>query len=192
MAQVKKEEVREAILVAAFKLFSRKGYTDTTLTQIAAGAGVSTANVYVYFKSKLDILYAIYAPWLRARLAALEAELAEIREPYARLHRLLSVLWREIPADERGFANNIMQALATVKAGDKYRPTLLHWMEHHLTEMVLAALPPKRRALVAQAPFAHLLVMAFDGFILYRHVNPARPCDESTIDLVCRLLLGRV
>jgi hypothetical protein len=38
---------------------------------------------------------------------------------------------------------------------------------------------------------AHLVVMAFDGFIIFRHVDPARPCDDETIELVCTLLLGR-
>ena len=47
MAQVKKPAVRDAILKSAFRLFSHRGYEGTTLSQIAAGAGVSTANVYV-------------------------------------------------------------------------------------------------------------------------------------------------
>ena len=74
MGQFKKTEVYDAILRSAKALFSEYGYYHTSLPKIAAGAGISTANVYVYFKSKVEILYAIYDPWLRARLAKLAAE----------------------------------------------------------------------------------------------------------------------
>jgi hypothetical protein len=45
MAQVKKPEIRNAILSAADRLFSDRGYHNTTLAQIAAKANVSTANL---------------------------------------------------------------------------------------------------------------------------------------------------
>jgi hypothetical protein len=64
-------------------------------------------------------------------------------------------------------------------------------MEHKLAGMVLAALPPRRRKLVGRARIAHLMVMAFDGFIVYHRLNPAAPCDDATIDLLCALLLGK-
>lgn len=55
MAQIKKPEVREAIIQAAFELFSRKGYTATTMAEIARTANMTVANLYVYFDSKLLI-----------------------------------------------------------------------------------------------------------------------------------------
>ena len=81
MVQVKKAAVREAILASAFELFSRNGFHGTTLAQIARDAGVSVATVYVYFKSKLDVVYAIYTPWLQERLAQLKRDIALMRDP---------------------------------------------------------------------------------------------------------------
>jgi len=43
MAQVKKSEVRDAILAAAFDLFSEKDYARTTIAEIARCAGVIVA-----------------------------------------------------------------------------------------------------------------------------------------------------
>ena len=57
MVQRKKAGIREAILEVAFDLFSEQGYSDTSIPAIARGAGISTANVYVYFTSKIDILF---------------------------------------------------------------------------------------------------------------------------------------
>src|SRR5688572_14161873 len=113
VAQVKKEAVRDAILDAALGLFRNRGYLDTSLQQIAAAAGTSRANIYVYFRSKFDLFYAVFHPWLSARLDALEAEIVAIAEPRARLRRVLAVLWRDIPREANGFANNLMQALST-------------------------------------------------------------------------------
>ena len=79
MAQHKKPAVRDAILAGAYRLFSERGYAATTLTDIAKSAGFSPGNVYIYFDSKLDILYAIYDPWLRERIERLEDELSRIR-----------------------------------------------------------------------------------------------------------------
>lgn len=190
MGQVKKSEVKESILASAYRLFGRNGYNDTTIARIAADAGISTANVYVYFRSKIEILYAIYDPWMRARLSRLERELARIREPRRRLKKLFRTLWRDIPAEDNGFANNIMQAISTATRGGGYQPTLLRWMEQKLAGMVAAALPARRRRMLGRARLAHLMVMAFDGFIVYHHLNPAGPCDGATINYFCSLLLG--
>jgi AcrR family transcriptional regulator len=191
MPQVKKPEVRTAILRAAQRLFAQRGYANTTLQAIARAARVSTANVYVYFASKLDILYAIYAPWMQARLARLAAELESVDDPRERLARVLRTLWRDIPAEQGGFANNIMQAISSMSPEDGYRPTLLRHMEAELERLLAAALPPARRRGMPLDRLAHLVVMAFDGFIIFRHVDPARPCDDATIELMCTLLLGR-
>jgi hypothetical protein len=32
--------------------------------------------------------------------------------------------------------------------------------------------------------------MAFDGFIIYHHLEPRRPLDERTLDALCRTLMG--
>jgi AcrR family transcriptional regulator len=190
MGQVKKVEVEDAIQRAAFELFARRGYANTSLAQIAARAGISPANVYVYFASKLEILYAIYDPWMRARLERLEGELLRIDGAYTRVRHLLKTIWRDIPAEENGFVNNIMQAIAAYEPGEGYRPTLLRWMESRIDRMIREALPPARRRALGRADLAHLVVMAFDGYILYRRLDPARPCDDATLDLVARLIAG--
>ena len=191
MVQRKKPEARNAILAGAFRLFSRNGYSATTLTDIAREAGMSTGNVYIYFKSKLEIIYAIYDPWLRARVVALEQELASIHSPDRRIRRLLRALWRDIPAEENGFLNNIMQAISAAEPSEGYRSTLVRWFEKRIAGMIADALPPARRARMQRARVAHVLIMAFDGFAIQRHLHPKRAViDDVTIDVVARMLLG--
>jgi AcrR family transcriptional regulator len=191
MVQRKKPEVRDAILKSAFRLFSRKGYLATMLTDIARDAEVSPGNIYIYFNSKLEILYAIYDPWLRARLDALEQELSAIRSPRARVRRLLAALWRDIPAEENGFLNNIMQAISSARPSEGYRSTLVRWLEKRVAAMLLDALPPQRRTQFRKARIEHVLIMAFDGFAIYRHLHPkGEAIDDRTINAVADMLLG--
>src|SRR5512141_961309 len=46
----------ERILEAAVKVFARKGYTAATVAEVAREAGVADGTIYLYFKSKDDIL----------------------------------------------------------------------------------------------------------------------------------------
>lgn len=52
-----KDERREQILSAALKVFGRRGFAATKISDIVASAGMSHGLVYHYFKSKEDIFY---------------------------------------------------------------------------------------------------------------------------------------
>jgi TetR/AcrR family fatty acid metabolism transcriptional regulator len=47
------------IIDAALKVFGKKGYHNTTISDIARQAGVSEATIYEYFEGKEDLLFAI-------------------------------------------------------------------------------------------------------------------------------------
>jgi AcrR family transcriptional regulator len=190
LAQVKKTAVREAILAAAWRQFSEHGYNGSTLSRIAKAAGVSTANLYVYFPSKLDILYAIYSPWMRERLTALAQEATQIAEPRDRLRLIIRALWRDIPAAANGFANNLIQALSGVAPEAAYDPGLLLWCETSVAAMIRDALP-RRAAAVDIETLAHVMFMAFDGFAVNLHLQRGERCTDAAIELFCDFLLGR-
>src|ERR1700745_1668562 len=109
VVQVKKAATRDSITAAAYELFRKHGYSGTTLRQIANAAGVSLANFYSYFGSKLDlILFAIGEPWWRSRCEQLESDLKQIPDPHKRLRFILTTLWRDMPSEDNCFANNLM------------------------------------------------------------------------------------
>ena len=100
-------------------------------------------------------------------------------------------LWREIPSEENGFLNNIMQAISATNPSEGYRSTLVRWLEKRVAGMIADALPPSRRARLARTRVAHVLIMAFDGFAIDRHLHPRRlALDDVTIDVVTDMLLG--
>jgi AcrR family transcriptional regulator len=188
MAQVKKAVVREAILAAALRLFRKKGYVDTTVNEIAAAAKTSRANIYVYFRSKFALFYAVFDPWLQQRLAMLEGEIAAIAAPRARMRRILVALWREIPSDANGFANNLMQALSTASSDESYSPNFLRAVKQRVAAMIDGCLARDDGAPVDSGALSHLAFMAFDGFAMHAHLKTGEPCSDAVIDTVCDLL----
>jgi AcrR family transcriptional regulator len=54
----KKLETRQAIMQAAVKLFSEKGFEKTSIEELARAAGIGKGTIYSYFQTKTDILHA--------------------------------------------------------------------------------------------------------------------------------------
>lgn len=59
-----REKRRRELLDAARELFAAKGFEQTNVSDIAARAGVSQGTIYWYFKSKDDLLMAVFEDWL--------------------------------------------------------------------------------------------------------------------------------
>jgi AcrR family transcriptional regulator len=185
MSQTKKKDVREAILAASFRLFSAQGYSDSSIPAIAREAGISTANVYVYFRSKLDILYTLYEPWLKERLDRLDRSLKRVGAPQERLERLLVILWRDLPRENNGFAKNIMQALSTTGGGDDYSPHLRELFQGRVAIWLADCLSVTK---AESEVIAGIVLMAFDGFAMNVHLEHGMAFNANAARLFSRML----
>ncbi len=63
---------RERILEEAVALFYARGFTGTTLDDIAAELGVTKPFIYTHFRSKNDLLAAVCLPTIQKSVAAVE------------------------------------------------------------------------------------------------------------------------
>lgn len=174
MAQVKKDAVRNAILKSAKKLYSSNGYINTSMNAIAKDANVSTSNMYNYFDSKLDILYEIYTPWLVNHMRKLEDRVKEISDPAKRLRIILDYIWKEIPASDKGFANNLIQALSNLRSGEHYNRELLFWFEEIVSRLIGPCLKDKHAQYVTNNTLAHVIAMTFDGYVMNYKLTKTR------------------
>ncbi len=188
MAQTKKKEIREGILEAAYELFSKRGYSNTNITDIARSAGVAPANLYVYFRSKLEILFSIYEPWLSKQFDDMEKSLRRIRDPRQRLRRIFATLWRDIPSAENGFANNLMQALSITTAREGYSPALRLAIEERLARLLDECLPSLGH--LSSRELANIVLMAFDGYALNFHLKGGAICPAKQLTLFADLLVN--
>ena len=79
---------REAIMRAATKVFARNGYFNSKVADIARAAGVADGTVYLYFKSKEEILRSIFERNTSEAVRAGREELAKIEDPREKLRRI--------------------------------------------------------------------------------------------------------
>lgn len=57
--ELQKQELRRTILHAATQLFEQHGYDGFSLRQVAEAIGYSPTTIYLYFKDKDDLLFAV-------------------------------------------------------------------------------------------------------------------------------------
>jgi TetR/AcrR family fatty acid metabolism transcriptional regulator len=79
---------RDAILRAAIDVFADRGYFNAQVADVARAAGVAAGTVYLYFRSKDDLLVSIFDRSMRDGLAAGRAAVADLDDPRERLRRL--------------------------------------------------------------------------------------------------------
>ena len=79
---------QERILDAAAAVFAAKGYFNARVSEIARGAGVADGTIYLYFRSKEDILMALFDIAMERFLGRVRHELASIPEPRERLRHI--------------------------------------------------------------------------------------------------------
>jgi AcrR family transcriptional regulator len=80
------------ILLAAATEFAERGFHATTTRDIAAAAGLSPAAMYVYFRSKEEVLHQIAASTLDFTIEVAATEAGRPGSPAARLAALVQVL----------------------------------------------------------------------------------------------------
>jgi TetR/AcrR family fatty acid metabolism transcriptional regulator len=86
---------RDAILRAAIDVFADRGYFNAQVADVARAAGVAAGTVYLYFRSKDDLLISIFERGMREALAEGRAVVAALEDPRERLRRFarLHLAW---------------------------------------------------------------------------------------------------
>ena len=79
---------REAILRAAIDVFASRGFFHAQVADVAREAGVAAGTVYLYFRSKDDLLVSIFERTMRKAIDDGQAALAGIADPVERLRRI--------------------------------------------------------------------------------------------------------
>jgi TetR/AcrR family fatty acid metabolism transcriptional regulator len=90
---------RESILRAATRVFARNGYFNSKVADIARAAGVADGTVYLYFKSKEEILHSIFDQNMAEAIAADRKLIDKLRDPREKLRRIASLHLERLGAD---------------------------------------------------------------------------------------------
>jgi len=87
----KNNEKYQAILRAAIKVFASRGFFQSKVADVAQAAGVADGTVYLYFKSKDDLLISIFNETMDDVIAKSRGELQKIEDPVERLRKIASL-----------------------------------------------------------------------------------------------------
>jgi TetR/AcrR family fatty acid metabolism transcriptional regulator len=90
---------REAILRAAIRVFAHNGYFSSKVADIAREAGVADGTVYLYFKSKEEILHSIFDRSMEEAIAASKKQLEQTTDPREKLRSIAHMHLERLGAD---------------------------------------------------------------------------------------------
>jgi TetR/AcrR family transcriptional regulator, fatty acid metabolism regulator protein len=79
---------RDAILRAATQVFARHGFFQSQVADVARAAGIAAGTVYLYFRSKDDLLVSIFDRTMREAIGEGRAALSSVTDPRERLERI--------------------------------------------------------------------------------------------------------
>lgn len=82
---------RERILQSALRVFARKGFYNSRVSEIASAAGVADGTIYLYFKSKDDILISLFEDRMAWLIERLETELSRQETTLGKLQRYVEL-----------------------------------------------------------------------------------------------------
>jgi len=82
-----REDKRRRIIDAAVEVFALKGFFGARVSEIAEAAGVADGTIYLYFRSKDDILISLFEEKMAEINRRFASLLSEVDDPTEKLHR---------------------------------------------------------------------------------------------------------
>lgn len=185
-------DTRERILVAAGRVFARKGFRAASLDEVAQDAGLTKGAIYWHFDSKNELFFALLDHKFAQHTASVPDELraaAATADPRRAVTTLLKAGFDRLRADAdwpRLYLEFIAQA-----RDDSLRARLaqFHAASHALVATYVRAMQDAGLAPRDRDPHTAALFWCalFDGLLLSWLVNPATDLDmqvERIVDLL--------
>ena len=92
MARVRKgDDKRDRIMNAAITAFAQNGYHQATMAAVAREAGVAAGTIYLYFKSKDDLLISIFEEKVQGFIDEFHSQLVQEESAEIKLRKLVQL-----------------------------------------------------------------------------------------------------
>ena len=79
----------QAIIDAAVRVFARNGYYNSRVSDIAREAGIASGTIYLYFKTKDEILVTLFREKMAEWVARVRADISAEADAVAKIRRLV-------------------------------------------------------------------------------------------------------
>src|SRR3954447_10938793 len=180
---------REAILRAAIDVFAERGFFNAQVADVARGAGVAAGTVYLYFKSKDDLLISIFERSMRDGLAHSRAAVADLGDPRGRLERLARAPLARLGSDRKLAIVFQVELRQSTKFMERFSSTLLRDYLGLIREAIADGQREGLfRADLKATVIAKMLFGALDematNWILSRRRYSLEPDADAVVDLI--------
>lgn len=176
------EGKRERILDAAVKVFAAEGFYNAKVSQIAQAAGVADGTIYLYFKSKDDLLINLFEDRMERVNANLRDAISTASSAIDRLRRIVK-LHLQLVEQNRDMAEVISVELRqSSKFIREYaNPKFAEFLRTIAAAVVEGQRSGELRSNIDPYLFARALFGALDEIALAWVVKP--PGSKASIDL---------
>ena len=178
-----REDRRDQILIAAWKCFSRNGFHSTSMADVIREAGLSAGAVYLYFRSKDEIIIAVGTQvfhGIRGRLADFGTQ-----EPPPSPAEIAAFLVRQPVLAQEQAPADIFPLLLAVWSEATRNPTLVVLADEILGDLrvVIAGLLERWRAAGNMLPvpakdLTPLMLSLVQGFVVQQALIGVPAADD--------------
>ncbi len=116
---------RELILNAATKVFAQNGFFNSQVADVARVAGVAAGTVYLYFRSKDDLLVSIFERSMQTVVAEVRKATEGLADPSARLRRIAHLHLERLGRDKHLAVVFQVELRQSVKFMERFSETFL-------------------------------------------------------------------
>jgi TetR/AcrR family fatty acid metabolism transcriptional regulator len=92
-------EKPQQIIDAAIRVFARNGYYNSRVSDIAREAGIAAGTIYLYFKTKDEILVTLFREKMAAWVSFVRRAIAREPDAVAKLRRLVALHFEVLERD---------------------------------------------------------------------------------------------
>lgn len=165
MAAPRKEDVRSLIIEAAEILLAEKPFSEISLSQLAAQAGISKGTLYYHFKNKNEILFAITDKYLDEQWKEL-CLWTENADKDTSLHRLVKYV---LERDVAGVKLRLPLFYDAMIGNEEIRSHLIR--RYQCFASLIAEKIAERTDKVSGKYFAWLLLLLSDGLSMHETIR---------------------
>jgi TetR/AcrR family fatty acid metabolism transcriptional regulator len=89
----------QQIIEAAVRVFARKGYFNSRVSDVAREAGIAAGTIYLYFKTKEDILITLFREKMAVFVSSMRWAIADDPDAVAKVRRLVHLHFEMLEGD---------------------------------------------------------------------------------------------
>lgn len=179
------------IMMTATAVFAEKGFANTSMNDIVQATGLSKGGIYWHFKSKDDLITAIFKQYFEAQQMILESILAEEGSVSEKITNLVQIASSDLELFVGQFPSSL-EIYALAARNESLRQELeVFFLSYRDQIAILAqqAIDANEWADVSAQETANTIVSIIEGVFLIWNVFPSQIDLSAQLETAVQLLL---